>query len=96
MSSQVPSLDPAEVELMLRGYGLTLAEVTYRLPDYQNVLNQFIWQEYDLAPKFPRLHAFIDFWQEKIAGPLHSVRYSHKKLIRPGEWQNVTGEFRIH
>ena len=94
--TNVSSLDPTEVELMLRGYGLTLAEVTYRLPDYRNVLNQFIWQAYDVAPQFPRLHAFLDFWRSKIDGPLHSVRYTHSKLIRPGEWRHVGGEFRIH
>jgi uncharacterized protein Usg len=26
---------------MLKGYGLTTAEMYYRLPDYRNVLNSF-------------------------------------------------------
>ena len=94
--TNISSLNPTEIELMLQGYGLTLAEVTYRLPDYRNVLNQFIWQDYDLAPEFPRLHSFLNFWSTTIEGPLHSVRYTHTKLIRPGEWKNVAGEFRVH
>jgi uncharacterized protein Usg len=85
-----------ETELMLRGYGLTTAELYYRMPDYRNVLNSFIWQEYDLAPDYPKLFQFIEFWQEKIEGPLHSVRFTHRKLIAPGEWRNVVGEFRVH
>lgn len=85
-----------EVELMMQGYGLTLAEITYRLPDYRSVLNVFIWQAYDLAPEYPKLNGFIEFWEKNIAGPLHSVRFSHDKLIRPGEWRNVSGEFVIH
>ena len=56
-----------ETELMLKGYGLTTAELFYRMPDYQNVLNSFIWQEYDLAPDHPRLFKFIAFWQIFIA-----------------------------
>lgn len=86
----------AETELMLKGYGLTTAELFYGLPDYPHVLTSFIWQEYDLAPDYPELFQFIDFWKENIDGPLHSVRFSHKKLIRPGDWRQVVGEFRLH
>ena len=81
---------------MLKGYGLTTAELFYRIPDYCNVINSFVWQDYDLAPDCPRLFKFIEFWQEKIEGPLHSVRFPHRKLIGPGEWRNRVGEFRLH
>ena len=30
-----------ETELMLNGYGLTTAEMYFRLPDYQHVLNSY-------------------------------------------------------
>lgn len=85
-----------ETELVLRGYGLTTAEVFYRLPDYRNVLNSFVWQDYDLAPDYPRLFEFIAFWQEEIEGPLHSVRFTHRKLISPGQWRNVVQELTYH
>ncbi|MBY0538070.1 usg protein [Patescibacteria group bacterium] len=81
---------------MLHGYGLTLAKLYYRLPDYRSVLSEFIWQQYDIAPDYPKLFGFIEFWQREIDGPLHSVEFTHRKLIRPGEWRNVTGEFIIH
>ena len=84
-----------ETELMLKGYGLTTAEFTYRIPDFQNVLNTYVWQEYDLAPDHPELFKFIEFWQDSIEGPLHSVRFSHRRMISPGEWRNVTGEFSV-
>ena len=84
-----------EMQLILQGYGLTTAEVLYRIPDYQNVLNTFLWQDYDLAPKYPKLFGFIDFWQSKLDGPLHSVRFTHQKLIRPGEWRSVVSEKEI-
>ena len=89
-------MDETPTELMLKGYGLTTAEVFYRMPDYQNVLNTFVWQEYDLAPDHPRLYQFIEFWQEEIEGPLHSVRFTHRKMISAGEWRQVVGEFRYH
>ena len=88
--------DHAEMELMLKGYGLTTAHILYHMPDHPHVLQSYIWQDYDLAPRFPALIRFIDFWNAKLEGPLHSVRYTHKKLISPTEWQNVSGEFVLH
>ena len=87
---------PNESELMLKGWGLTTAEFLYRMPDYTHVLNSYVWQEYDLAPDYPSLFKFIAFWRAKLEGPLHSVRFTHRKLISPGEWRNVEGEFRLH
>lgn len=89
-------LEHRETELMLKGYGLTTAIMYYRIPDYQRVLNEFIWQNYDLSPDYPRLFDFIEFWQRNIDGPLHSVEFTHRKLISPGEWRNVVGEYRFH
>ncbi|MBL3704493.1 aspartate-semialdehyde dehydrogenase [Sulfitobacter sp. BDSS02] len=86
----------SETEMMLRGYGLTTAEFYYRMPDYRNVLNSFVWQEYDLAPDHPKLFEFVEFWNKEIDGPLHSVRFTHRKLLSSGEWRNVTGEFTLH
>ncbi len=86
----------SETELMLKGYGLTTAELIYRLPDFQNVLNTFVWQEYDIAPDHPKLFEFIEFWQTEIEGPLHSVRFVHRKMISAGEWRNVVGEITVH
>lgn len=86
----------SEMELMLRGYGLTTAEILYRLPDHPSVLQTFLWQQYDLAPKFPVLTGFLEFWRAKLEGPLHSIRYTHKKQISPSEWRTVNGEFVLH
>lgn len=89
-------MENSETELMLKGYGLTTAEMFYHMPDYPHVLNSFVWQDYDLAPDHDRLFAFIDFWKREIEGPLHSVRFTHRKMISAGEWQNMVGEFRVH
>ena len=82
--------------VMLKGYGLTTAELFYRSPDERNVINSFVWQDCDLAPDCPQVFKFIEFWQERIDGPLHSVRFTHRTLIGPGERRNMVGEFRVH
>ena len=62
--SSVPSAD----------YRLTTAEIVYRLPDDPDRLQIFIWQKFDVAPDFPELSKFLDFWRKNIDGKLHSVR----------------------
>ena len=52
------------------GYGLTTAEILYRMPDHRSLLQTYVWQNYDLFPKFPALQDFLAFWQEKLEGPL--------------------------
>ncbi|WP_297494559.1 usg protein [Acidocella sp.] len=78
------------IALQLRDYRLTTAEILYHLPDHPSVLQSFIWQELDLAPKFPVLHKFLDFWSQNIEGRLHSVRVGTATLITPGEWRHGT------
>ncbi len=80
----------------LEGYGLTTAEILYRLPDHPKFLQSFVWQEYDLFPKFPTLSRFLDFWMRELAGPVHSVRVAHARLIKPSEFRTVNGEFRLN
>jgi uncharacterized protein Usg len=80
----------------LEGYGLTTANILYRLPDHPAVLQTYIWQEYDLAPVFPELNKFLDFWRDKLDGKLHTVTVSHSGLIKPAELRAVGQEFRIH
>ncbi len=82
--------------LRLGGYGLTTAQIHYHLPDHPRLLQEFIWQDYDLAPAFPALKAFLDFWQRELEGALHSVRVAHSELLSPSEWKAVNGVFRLN
>ena len=85
-----------ELELMLAGHGLTTAHIYYRMPDFRCVLQTYLWQSYDIAPDFPKLHGFLEFWEAELDGPLHMVQYCHKRLIGPGEWRKIDGEILLH
>ncbi len=76
--------------LQMRDYRLTTAEILYHLPDHPAVLQSFIWQNLDLAPKFPELRKFLDFWTSSLDGKLHSVRVGAATLITPPTWDNRT------
>ena len=80
----------------LQGYGLTTAKILYGMPDHPRVLQTFVWQQYDLAPRFPVLMQFLAFWQRELEGPLHSVEVAHAGLIRPAEIRAVNGELSLH
>ena len=80
----------------VEGYGLTTAQILYRRPDHHWLLQTYVWQAYDLFPKFPELQRFLDVWQQKLEGPLHSVQVAHCKLIKPAELRSVDGVFRLH
>ncbi|HEX4157848.1 MAG TPA: usg protein [Rhizomicrobium sp.] len=85
-----------KIELSLRGYRLTTAEILYHMPDHPAVLQSFIWQELDLAPKFPILNRFLEFWQQNLEGKLHSVRIAARGLISPADLKHAGAEFTLH
>lgn len=86
----------ANLILQLRDYRLTTAEILYHLPDHPKLLQTYLWQEYDLAPEFPELHRFLDFWERKLEGKLHSVRVASKKLITAEDIRHCEHEFLIN
>jgi len=83
-------------ELTLKGYRLTTAEILYHMPDHPSVLQSFIWQELDMAPKYPVLTKFLHFWETSIEGRLHSVRVAARGLISPAELKLHGAEFTLH
>jgi uncharacterized protein Usg len=80
----------------LKDYRLTTAEILYRLPDHPDLLQAYIWQDLDLAPAYPELRRFLDFWQRELEGKLHSVRVGAARMIQPGKWQHAAAVLTLH
>ena len=81
------------------GYGLATANILYRLPEHPKLLQSFVWQFYDIAPDYPRLIRFLDFWVAKIDGAIHSVEVAHKQLVAEHEARAIRHarfESRLH
>ena len=89
-------LQGLEPILRMRDWRMTTAELLYHLPDHPHVLQSFVWQKHDLAPRFPELARFLDFWRREIEGPLHSVRVATAALTRPAELRYANGVFTLH
>jgi uncharacterized protein Usg len=86
----------SEFSMQLEGYGLSTVEIHYFMPDHPSLLQLFVLQQYDLAPKFPVLNDFLDYWRREIEAVLHSVRIAHKHLIGPAEFRAVDGVISIN
>ena len=71
--------------LQLQDYRLTTAEIVYHLPDHPGLLQTYIWQDLDIAPAFPILRKFLDFWSSQLDGKLHSIKVAGAPLIQPGK-----------
>ncbi|MGB4100527.1 MAG: Usg family protein [Alphaproteobacteria bacterium] len=86
----------ADLIRQLQNYRLTTAEIIYRLPDHPILLQTYIWQELDIAPRFPVLKKFLHFWESHLEGKLHTIKIAHQELIHPGELRYHDGEFVLH
>lgn len=72
-----------EMRLRLEGWRLATAEVLYYLPDHPSLLQSFVWQTLDLAPAYPRIHKFLDFWKRGIDAVIHSVTLASGETLAP-------------
>ncbi len=75
---------------------LTTAEILYHMPDHPGVLQTFVWQTDDVAPRFPRLVKFLDHWRREIEAAIHSVRIAHADLARPAQWTAADVQLTMH
>ena len=78
-----------DITKQLSDYRLTTAQIFYHMPDYEQILQEFVWQEYDLAPIFPELKKFLNFWEKKIEGKLHSVYVAKREIITTSDYRNA-------
>jgi uncharacterized protein Usg len=79
----------SSLALQLNHFRLTTAHILYHMPDHPGLLQSFVWQEYDLAPQFPVLHKFLDFWSRNLDGKLHSVEVASCALLQAPAWRNA-------
>ncbi|MFO0994495.1 MAG: protein usg [Hyphomicrobiales bacterium] len=91
----LPMIDK-DFACQLKGWSLTTAEIMYHMPDHRDLLQMFVWQDYDLAPRFPRLIKFLDFWSHNLDGPLSTIRVAHAGISGPAEMRYVDQEWRLH
>ena len=86
----------SDLARQLDGYRLTTAEILYHMPDHPRLLQSYVWQALDMAPKFPVLQKFLHFWTRNLDGKLHSVKVCSTQIVKPAEFRLVGTELRLH
>lgn len=84
------------IDLWRLGYRLTTAEILYHLPDHPGLLQTYVWQEFDLAPRFPILKKFLSFWEGNLEGKLHTVTVASTEIITPREFRFADVNLTLH
>ncbi len=80
----------------LKDYRLTTAEILYHMPDHPGILQSYIWQDLDLAPKYPVLRRFLDFWDRELEARVHSVRVASASVMKPPSIRSPGITLRLH
>ena len=84
------------IRKQLAGYRLTTAEILYHLPDHPHLVQSFIWQQFDMAPRYPELQRFLAFWEKNIEGKLHSVKVAQASLIGAPRMRHAQVSLSLH
>jgi uncharacterized protein Usg len=73
----------SDLERQMMNYRLTTAEIIYHMPDH-------------IAPRYPVLRKFLDYWRNNIEGRLHTVRIGQRGVIAPAEIRIAEMELVLH
>ena len=52
---------------------IVTVNVFYWMPDYHHILQEFIWQTYDVTPEYPRVHNFLNYWHDNIEAVIEEI-----------------------
>ena len=85
----------SQLYLQLKGFRLATAEILYHLPDHPDLLQSYIWQEYDHIPDFPVLHNFLEFWEKNLDGKVHSVKLVCVESIKVSDLSYLQNSFHL-
>ena len=62
--------------VILKRRELVFVGITYYIPDYTNILNEFHWQVEDVVPDIPRVHEFLNYWKKNIEATIKMIEVS--------------------
>tara|TARA_B100001778_G_scaffold326976_1_gene324358 strand:+ start:667 stop:906 length:240 start_codon:yes stop_codon:yes gene_type:complete len=60
--------------MIIRRKSLVTVDILYWMPDYENILQQFVWQTKDVVPDIPRVHKFLNYWHNNIDAVISEIK----------------------
>ena len=58
---------------MFTKHVIVLVNISYWLPDYNNIIQEFTWQIGDISPTYPRVNKFLHYWKDNIDAVINDV-----------------------
>ena len=52
-------------------------DILYYMPDFNDIVQEFIWQTPDITPELPRVHKFLNHWHKNIDAVIKEVQVSY-------------------
>tara|TARA_R100001126_G_scaffold81052_1_gene49480 strand:+ start:1907 stop:2158 length:252 start_codon:yes stop_codon:yes gene_type:complete len=56
---------------------IVTVDVLYYMPDFNDIVQEFIWQTPDITPELPRVHKFLNHWHKNIDAVIKEVQVSY-------------------
>jgi len=67
--------------MLLNRKVLVSLRVYYYMPDYRDLIQEFMWQTMDIKPKYPRVNKFLNYWKENIEAVIADIEMIETEKI---------------
>ena len=79
--------------MIIKRKKIITVDILYWMPDYNNILQQFIWQTRDIVPEYPRVHKFLNFWYNNIDATIAEIKIANEDKT---DYRPVKEIFNMH
>lgn len=74
---------------------IVTVNVLYYIPNYQNLIQEFLWQTEDIVPELYRVHKFLNFWKNNIDAIIKEIIVSYAAKNKT-EFLKLDKEFNLN
>ena len=67
-------------------------QLTYWMPDYPSLLQEFTWSYTDIVPELRRTHDFLNYWRKNISATINKVLIS----VDDREWRDYSNVISLY
>ena len=78
--------------LILTAKRNVVLQLTYFMPDYPSLLQEFTWSYTDIVPELRRTHGFLNYWHKNISATINKVMIS----VDDREWQDYSNSISLY
>jgi uncharacterized protein Usg len=81
--------------MLIRRKHLVTVDIFYYRPDYQNIIQEFLWQTEDQIPEYYRVHKFLNHWKNNIDAVIKEIFIATANTNR-SSYRSIDEFFNLH